>query len=120
MDLIHIRQLISDLEIDDPAFESVTFVIDEPPAILGIPTMGAYFSDTWTIVIAPDGNESCVLHELGHRHGHFYSNNLSEGYAENFRKIYQGNHNPLHSSSLPFQVLCATLGAVIGFGLGIR
>lgn len=120
MDIEHILTLIKDLEIDDPAFESVTFVIDEPPSILGIPTMGAYFPDTGTIVIAPDSNEACVLHELGHRHGHFYSNNLSEGYAEDFRKVYQGNHNPHHSSSLPFYAFCGILGAIAGLGLGIR
>lgn len=111
---------MSDLEIEDPAFESVTFVIDEPPSILGIPTMGAYFPDTRTIVLAPDANEACALHELGHGHGHFYSNDLSEGYAENFRKIYQGNHNPYHSSSLPLYAFCGILGAIADLGLGLR
>ncbi|GAJ11682.1 unnamed protein product, partial [marine sediment metagenome] len=42
-----------------------------------------------TIVLPPDALEGALFHELGHRHGHYYYDDLSEKYAENFRKQYQ-------------------------------
>jgi len=115
MDLIHIQDLLRDLEIDDPAFESTNFQIAEIPL-----WWGAYCPSENLIVISSHANEAVVLHEMGHRHADFYYSDLSEGAAESFRKVYQGNHNPSHSSSLPFYALCATLGAVVGLGLGLR
>ncbi len=51
--------------------------------------LGLYYPDESMIVIPPDGLESTMLHELGHRHGHYYYDDLSEKYAEDFRKRYQ-------------------------------
>lgn len=88
MDLIHIQDLLRDLEIDDPAFESTEFVVAEIRFSDG-KWLGAYYPDTNTIVISPEASEAVVLHELGHRHSSFYYNELGEDYAEAFRKIYQ-------------------------------
>ena len=118
MDLIHINQLISDLEIDDPAFESTKFQIGELPPLDGR-WLGAYYPSENLIVISPKAEEAVVLHEIGHRHADFYYSDLSEGAAESFRKVYQGNYNPFHSSSLPLYALCATLGTIVGLGLGL-
>ncbi len=120
MDIEHVRQLILELDIDDPAFENTRFEIAELPPLDGRKTLGCFYPEENLIVISPEANEGVALHELGHCHSFFYYHNLSEGAAESFRKVYQGNHNPYHSSSLPFYAFCATLGAVIGLGLGIR
>ncbi|GAI88503.1 unnamed protein product [marine sediment metagenome] len=121
MDLQHIHTLIKDLEIDDPAFESTEFIISEFLILTrdGL-ALGAYYPNKNSITIYQGADETVALHEMGHRHADFYYSDLSEGAAESFRKVYQGNHNPHHSSSLPFYALCATLGAVVGLGLGLR
>jgi len=118
MDIERIHALIKDLEIDDPAFESTKFEI--AGILLLKRWWGAYYPSENLIAISPYADEAVVLHEMGHRHADFYYSDLSEGAAESFRKVYQGNHNPHHSSSLPFYAFCATLGAVLGLGLGLR
>jgi len=84
----------------DPAFENVRIGIEPIQCYNGCP-LGLYFPDAeWspyvqdvvpggTIVIPPNATEATLLHELGHRHGHYYYNDLSEAYAEYFRRIYQ-------------------------------
>lgn len=110
---------MSDLEIEDPAFEDTRFEVAEIPPLVGL-WWGAYYPSENLIVISPKADEKVVLHEMGHRHADFYYSDLSERAAESFRKVYQGNHNPSHSNSLPFYAFCATLGTVIGLGLGLR
>lgn len=73
----------------EPAFKdvyvSVHNISSYYPCVLGL-----YYPDSEVIVIPPDGLESTMLHELGHRFNHFYYNDLSEEAAEVFRKRYQG------------------------------
>lgn len=83
----------------DPAFDALHFLVETIPSFNGCP-LGLYYPDTATIILPPDGTISALLHELGHRHGHYYYDDLSEGYAENYRKgyekgkalLYSGNH----------------------------
>lgn len=83
----------------DPAFDALHFLVETIPSFNGCP-LGLYYPDTATIILPPDGTTSALLHELGHRHGHYYYSDLSEGYAENYRKsfekgkalLYSGNH----------------------------
>jgi len=72
----------------DPAFEKLTISIEPTPNLDGCP-LGLYYPDAGRIVLPPDSTEAALLHELGHRSGHFYYGDLSENYAEYFRKIYQ-------------------------------
>lgn len=74
--------------LNDPAFQNLHFLIEEIPCSDGCP-LGLYYPDTSTIILPPDATEAVLLHELGHRHGCYYYNDLSERYAEDFRKIYQ-------------------------------
>jgi hypothetical protein len=37
------------------------------------------------------------MHELGHRYGHYYYNNLSEEFAESFRQKYQASRAILYA-----------------------
>lgn len=72
----------------DPAFEDLRIAIQPTPKLDGCP-LGLYFPDTSTITLPPDATQGALLHELGHRHGHYYYDDLSEQYAESFRKRYQ-------------------------------
>lgn len=72
----------------DPAFQNLHFLVESIPCFDGCP-LGLYYPDSSTIILPPDSNEAVLLHELGHRHGDYYYNDLSERYAEDFRKIYQ-------------------------------
>lgn len=81
----------------EPAFDSLHFRIE--PITCPKPgscPLGLYFPDGvdlqhsyGTIIIPPTASEGTLLHELGHRYGHFYYDNLTEPYAEAFRKHYQ-------------------------------
>lgn len=72
----------------EPAFDKVGIAIRPIPNMDGCP-LGLYYPGNGTIVIPPDGYESVLLHELGHRYGHYYYNNLSEPFAEDYRRHYQ-------------------------------
>lgn len=72
----------------DPAFEDLNITIQPVPSLNGCP-LGLYYPDTATIILPPDASEGALLHELGHRYGHYYFNDLSERYAEHFRQRYQ-------------------------------
>lgn len=84
----------------NPAFDDLNILIEPIPCTNGCP-LGLYFPvQEWspiiqgvmpehTIVLPPDALEGALFHELGHRHGHYYYDDLSEKYAENFRKQYQ-------------------------------
>jgi len=84
----------------DPAFGEDLYISIEPmPNLNGCP-LGLYYPERPLIALPPDATEGALLHELGHRHGHYYYDDLSERYAENFRERYQkgrallymGNH----------------------------
>lgn len=77
----------------EPAFDDLVISIKPIPSFNGCP-LGLYYPDSpspdmGTIVLPPDGLKSALLHELGHRHGHYYYDDLSERYAEDFRKRHQ-------------------------------
>lgn len=89
MDYPTIQQIILSKSLaTDPAFDALRIGIEAIPPTNGCP-LGLYDPDIRTIIIPPDAQEATLLHELGHRHGHYYYNDLSEAYAEYFRKIYQ-------------------------------
>ncbi len=75
----------------EPAFKDVYISVhpipqyDPKTCVLGL-----YYPDEEVIVIPPDGLESTLLHELGHRYSDYYYGDISEPAAENFRKHYQG------------------------------
>lgn len=80
----------------DPAFAYLHFLNEPIPQtqankiILGLYYPEAnhdqygYLPDS-TIHLPPNASYHTLLHELGHRHGHYYRNNLTEPYAEKYR-----------------------------------
>ena len=80
----------------EPAFDKVGIAIRPIPEMDGCP-LGLYYPDSATIVIPPDGYESVLLHELGHRYGHYYYDNLSEPFAEDYRRRYQKGNAIMYS-----------------------
>lgn len=83
---------------DDPAFNNLHFLIEEIPCFDGCP-LGLFYPDTATIILPPSATDSALLHELGHRHGHYYHNDLSELYAENFRRAHEKGRALLYVGS---------------------
>jgi hypothetical protein len=75
--------------LGEPAFAQTRFAVEPIPCRNGCP-IGLYDPDLNLITLEPDYNDAVVLHELGHRYGDVYRNDLSEEYAESFRKRYQG------------------------------
>lgn len=71
----------------EPAFTDV--IVSVHSIAPEMKAIGLYYPETGTIVIPPDQPEAVLLHELGHRYGHYYHNDLSEPYAEAFRAHYQ-------------------------------
>jgi len=63
-----------------------TRVLFDPIRCNGRCPLGMYDTDTNIIYLAPIWSEATLLHELGHRHGHYYHDDISEGYAERWRK----------------------------------
>jgi len=89
MDFPEIDQILIRHRLDrEPAFDKVGIDIRPIPDMNGCP-LGLYYPDSELIVIPPDGYESVLLHELGHRYGHYYYNDLSEPFAEDYRRRYQ-------------------------------
>jgi hypothetical protein len=86
----------------DPAFENLHFLNEPIPSAKNRTILGLYFPEgsephheygflpPSTIVLPEDADTSTLLHELGHRHGHFYHNDISEPYAEEYRKLHEG------------------------------
>ena len=87
----------------DPAFRQVNFaIVDKQLPCLeeGCP-LGLYFPDreyikglgtvpARTIVIPYDCSEGVLIHELGHHWGNVYKHNLTEQFAEDYRRKYGG------------------------------
>lgn len=95
----------------DPAFLGIPIAVQPIPPMNGCP-LGLYDPNTGAITLSPDANSThtVLLHELGHRHGDYYHNNLSEKYAEVFRRKHQKNSVLLYEgrdiNTLPhFEVL---------------
>jgi len=101
MDYTDVQQILLTKNLaTDPAFVDLRVGIETIHSYNGCP-LGLYFPEAeWspyiqklvpgkTIIIPPDALEATLLHELGHRHGHYYYDDLTEPYAESFRKIYQ-------------------------------
>ena len=82
----------------EPAFDKVGIAIRPIPDMDGCP-LGLYYPDSALIIIPPDGHESALLHELGHRYGHYYRNDISERYAESFRQQHQKGTALMYSGS---------------------
>ncbi|MBA7635591.1 hypothetical protein ES703_43195 [subsurface metagenome] len=90
--------MVSKSLASDPAFNDVTISIEPIPSFNGCP-LGLYYPGTATIILPPNATEAALLHELGHRHGHCYHDNLSEKYAEDFRKSHQGGKALLYAGN---------------------
>jgi hypothetical protein len=91
MDFVEIDRIINDHGFaSEPAFTDVYISVHEIPPEMN--AIGLYYPDSEVIVIPPDGLESVLLHELGHRYGHFYFEDLTEQYAEAFRRRYETRH----------------------------
>lgn len=77
----------------EPAFENVNISIAPIDCDVGPCPLGLYYPDTELIVIPPGQSltvgEGVLLHELGHRYGHFYYGDLSEKFAEVYRVGHQ-------------------------------
>ena len=84
----------------DPAFDYLHFLNEPIRATLGdLRILGLYYPEAGkdaygylppsTIHLPPDASISTLLHELGHRHGDYYYNDISEKYAEDWRKAME-------------------------------
>jgi len=102
MDYREIDQIMTAKRLsDNPAFGDELAISLESIACTNSCPLGLYFPvSEWspnvqryvrgeTIILPPDACEGALFHELGHRHGHYYYDNLSEKYAEDFRRKYQ-------------------------------
>jgi hypothetical protein len=100
----------------EPAFTDVyVSVHDIPPEANAV---GLYFPSSGTIVIPPDGYESVFIHELGHRYGHYHYDDLSEKFAESFRRRYQGGvSDTFYGDDVSYRNFCAQ-GPVYQIGSG--
>jgi len=82
---------------DELAFDQLNFLTETIPPQGNKKILGLYFPEgerpntqfgplpPSTIILPADANVETLLHELGHRHGDYYYNDISEEYAENYR-----------------------------------
>lgn len=82
----------------NPAFEDLYISIQPMPNLNGCP-LGLYYPDRSMIALPSDATQGALFHELGHRHGHYYYDDLSEAYAESFRRKYQKGRALLYSGN---------------------
>ncbi len=83
---------------DEPAFDQLNFLTETIPPQGKKIILGLYFPEgerphtpfgplpPSTIILPPDANVDTLLHELGHRYGDYHYNDISEEFAENYRK----------------------------------
>ena len=79
---------------NDPAIKDPNFMvrIDELPIEYRDKALGLYYPDCpdnpslSRLWVPPDADDETVKHEIGHRIGHYYYNNVSEPFAESYRK----------------------------------
>lgn len=101
MDYTELKYLMDSRGLsNDPAFLTANYLIRPIPRFDGCP-LGLYFPvnekvsqlggvvPSGTILIPPEAEEGTLFHELGHRYGDYYLHDLSEGFAEQYRKRYQ-------------------------------
>jgi hypothetical protein len=108
MDVAAIKEIMLQKGIaDDPAWQTVNFAIRPIPCLsrndcpLGlyfpvaerVPKLGGVVPAR-TIIIPPNSTEGVLLHELGHHHGNFYYQDVSEEYARAYRQVHQGDGLP--------------------------
>jgi len=109
MDYNEVDRIIAAMGLaNDPAFVDLKVRIEPIPNLNGCP-LGLYFPEAemlhgepylpLTIVVPPESNRSTLYHELGHRHGHYYHNDLSERYAEQFRMTYDSSRVLLYQGN---------------------
>ena len=96
----------------EPAFDYLHFLTENIPSSENRRILGLYYpeGDTEkdgfgylppsTIILPLDSSESTLLHELGHRYGHFYYDNLSEEFAENYRRAQEKKLQPVYAGRL--------------------
>lgn len=119
MDYAAVRQIISAHGLDsEPAFQNLFIAVQPVQCEDGVCPLGLYYPDLRLVVVPPtqsvDIGESVLLHELGHRHGHFYYNNLTEGYAESYRMKHQNGVATMYSGNNV--VMLQKLGSVFNDG----
>jgi hypothetical protein len=84
----------------EPAFDNLHVMTAEIAPTPHSKILGLYFPEgdsggefgnlpPSTTVLPPDVSKSTVLHELGHRYGHYYYDDLSEEFAEAYRKAQE-------------------------------
>ncbi len=95
----------------EPAFDLLHFMTSDIPSRENARILGLYYPDgdleqdgfgylpPSTIILPSDASEGTLLHELGHRYGHYYYNNLSEQFAENYRKEQEKKLAHLYAGS---------------------
>lgn len=81
---------------EEPAFDDLNFLIEPINSTMnGRTILGLYYKNSardnvgalpaHTIHLPEDSDYQTLIHELGHRHGDYYHQNLSEEYAERYR-----------------------------------
>ncbi len=79
----------------EPAWRDLNVLVAPTPNMDGCP-LGLYFPDFKLVQVPPDASEAVLLHELGHRYGDFHYQDLSERFAEQYRKRYQAGSVQLY------------------------
>jgi hypothetical protein len=86
---------------NEPAFIFLHFLFEPIPLMEKRKILGLYFPEgeepqnlfgylpPSTIILPPDADTSTLLHELGHRCGDYYYGDLSEEFAEAFRRQFE-------------------------------
>lgn len=69
----------------EPALVGTAFSVEDISCENSKCPLGLYDPNTNTITIPPGFYDSVLVHEIGHRFGHYYYNDLSEAFAERFR-----------------------------------
>lgn len=88
MDYRDVFQVMSQTGLaNDPAFANTKFLIQPIPAMPGCP-LGLYVPERKSIILPPEFTPAAIYHEIGHAYGDYYHHNLSEQFAESFRRKY--------------------------------
>jgi len=81
---------------NEPAFDFLHIMNEPIPSPETRKILGLYYPDgdeakdgfgylpPSTMILPPDADVSTLLHELGHRYGHFYYDDLTEAFAESY------------------------------------
>lgn len=112
MDFPEIDQFMKKTGLEaEPAFDYLHFLTEPITSSENKRILGLYFPDgekekeglgylpPSTIILPPDATAGTLLHELGHRYGHYYYNNLTEEFAENYRKAQEHRLAPIYAGS---------------------